>query len=172
MTPWRLRLYVYDTLLERLAQDFQDVAAALRHLVEKHNPVGRQRHLAWHRHRPPTAQPDVRNGVVRSATRVGGDEGGAVASEIGARWMHIVSMASARVMVGRMVVSRWASLSLRRFGTGNSLFTWDLVLGAFADQGRCLFGDHQGGGIRGPTHDRGHDGRIDDPQPVDPVHPQ
>jgi hypothetical protein len=67
------RLYLYDTLLERLAQDFQDVTAELRELIEKQNAFVRQRHLARHGHLAPTDQPDVRNGVVRGATRAGGD---------------------------------------------------------------------------------------------------
>jgi hypothetical protein len=77
------KLYVYETLLEGLAQDFQDVAAKLRELIEKHDTMVRQRHLAWHGHLAPTDQPDVRNGVVRSATRARRDEGGAVVGEAG-----------------------------------------------------------------------------------------
>jgi hypothetical protein len=49
------RLYSYDTLLEGLAEDFQNVAAKLRELIEKHNTMVPQRHLAWHGHLAPTA---------------------------------------------------------------------------------------------------------------------
>jgi hypothetical protein len=81
MTLWRL--YLYETLLEGLAEDFQDVAAKLRELIEKHDTMVRQRHLAWHGHLAPTDQPDVRNGVVRSAKRARHDAGGAVAGKAG-----------------------------------------------------------------------------------------
>jgi hypothetical protein len=40
-TPARLRLYVYDTLLERLAQDLEDMAAELGQFIqEAHAVVG------------------------------------------------------------------------------------------------------------------------------------
>jgi hypothetical protein len=55
------KLYVYDTLLQRLAQPFQDVAAELRQLIQKENPVVRQRHFAGHRHLPATDQPSLQN---------------------------------------------------------------------------------------------------------------
>jgi hypothetical protein len=57
------------------------MAAALRKLIETHNPVVRQGHLAWHRHLAPTDQPDVRNGVVLSARGARGDHGGAGAGK-------------------------------------------------------------------------------------------
>jgi hypothetical protein len=57
------------------------MAAALRKLIETHNPVVRQRYLAWHGHLAPTDQPDVRNGVVRSAKGARGDHGGADAGQ-------------------------------------------------------------------------------------------
>jgi hypothetical protein len=62
MTFWRLYSYeTLETLLERLAQDLQDVAAELRQLIQKENPVVRQRHFAWPRHLPATDQPSLRN---------------------------------------------------------------------------------------------------------------
>jgi hypothetical protein len=54
-------LYVDETLLARLAQDLQDVAAELRQLIQKENPVVRQRHFAWPRHLPATDQPSLQN---------------------------------------------------------------------------------------------------------------
>ena len=46
MTP--ARWYSCETLLERLAQDLQDVAAELRPFIQKEHAVVRQRHLARH----------------------------------------------------------------------------------------------------------------------------
>jgi hypothetical protein len=77
------RLYVYETLLERLAQDLQDVAAELRLLIQKENPVVRQRHVAWPRHLAPADQPDVRDGVMGGAKRASRHQRGAVAGEAG-----------------------------------------------------------------------------------------
>jgi hypothetical protein len=62
MTP--ATLYPGDTLLKRLAQDLQDVAAELRQLIQKEHPMVRQRDLARHRHLSATDQPGVRDGVV------------------------------------------------------------------------------------------------------------
>jgi hypothetical protein len=44
------RLYAYDTLLERLAQDLQDVASELRQFIRKEHLMVRQRHVAGQRH--------------------------------------------------------------------------------------------------------------------------
>jgi hypothetical protein len=54
-------LYSCDTLLEGLAEDFQDGAAALRELIEKHKTMVRQRHLAWHGDLTAAHQPSLRN---------------------------------------------------------------------------------------------------------------
>jgi hypothetical protein len=61
------RLYVYETILERLPQDLQDMAAELGPCIqEEHTMVG-QRHLARHGHMAPADQPDVRGGVLGGA---------------------------------------------------------------------------------------------------------
>jgi hypothetical protein len=70
------RLSVKNALLERLAQDFQDVACALGQFVQKEHAVVRQRHLPGHRHLPAANQPDIREGVVTDAKGVRGDQGG------------------------------------------------------------------------------------------------
>ena len=62
------RLYVYDTLLEGLAQNLQDVAAALRQFTQQEHPMVRQRHFAWHRHLAPTDQADIGDRGMRGAT--------------------------------------------------------------------------------------------------------
>jgi hypothetical protein len=126
MRPERYaRLYSYETLLERLAQDLEDMAAELGPCIQEEHAVVGQRHLARHRHVAPTDQPHIRARVV------GGRNGRVVTNAVRApvrpatRWMRVVSMASARVIAGRMVVSRRASLDFptpggprrRRFGT-------------------------------------------------------
>jgi hypothetical protein len=73
-TPAKL-LYVYDKLLERLAQDFQDVACALGPFIQEAHPVVRQRHLPGPRHLAAADQADVREGVVGRTTRARGDQG-------------------------------------------------------------------------------------------------
>ena len=47
-TLWRL--YAYETLLQRLTQHVQDVAAELWQFIQKENPMVRQRHFARQRH--------------------------------------------------------------------------------------------------------------------------
>jgi hypothetical protein len=48
----------------------------LRELIEEEEAMMRQRHLAGHGHLAPTDHADVGDGVVRGATRPGGDTGG------------------------------------------------------------------------------------------------
>jgi hypothetical protein len=75
------KLYVYETILERLAQPLQDVAAAGQPFTQEENPVVRQRHVARHRHEAAADQPRIREGVVGRATRAGRDPRRAVAGE-------------------------------------------------------------------------------------------
>jgi hypothetical protein len=79
MTLWRL--YSYETLLERLAQDLQDMAAELGELIQEEHAMMGQRHLARHQHVAPTDQPRIRDGVVVRATRAGHDHRRAVAPQ-------------------------------------------------------------------------------------------
>jgi len=76
------RLYVYDPILQRLAQDLEDMAAELRGFIPKEHPVVGQGHLARHGD-VPAHQPHIRDGVRRGATRTGGDQGRAIAGEAG-----------------------------------------------------------------------------------------
>jgi hypothetical protein len=105
-------LYACDTLRERLPQHLQDVAAALGELIQAQDAVVGPRHVAWPRHLAAAGPPDVRNGVV------GGRNGRVVTKAVrspvrpATRWMRLASMASARVMAGRMVVSRRASIDV------------------------------------------------------------
>jgi hypothetical protein len=64
-------LYVYDTLLEGLAQDFQHVACALGQFIQEEHAVVRQRHFAGPRHLAAADQADVRYGVVWCGARHG-----------------------------------------------------------------------------------------------------
>ena len=106
------RLYVYDTLLERRAQDLEHLTAELRPFIQEEDAVVGQRHVARHRHVTPTDQPDVREGML------GGRHGRVVTTAVrppvrpATRWMRVVSRASARVMAGKIVVSRRASIDL------------------------------------------------------------
>jgi hypothetical protein len=75
------KLYVYDTLLERLAQDLQDLAAALGAFIPEQHAVVGQRHLARHGHVGPTDQSGIRDGMVGRATRAGRDQRRAGAGE-------------------------------------------------------------------------------------------
>jgi hypothetical protein len=77
------RLYVYDTLLERLAQDLQDVAAELRERIQAEHAMMRQRHVARHRHLAPADRPDIQEAKIRGPKGAGHDDGGAVAGEPG-----------------------------------------------------------------------------------------
>jgi hypothetical protein len=97
---------------KRLAQDLQDVAAELRQFIPKEPAGVLQRHLARQRHLAPADQPAIREGLIgarhgRVVTKV-------VRSPVrpATLWMRVVSMASARVIAGRMVVSRRASMDL------------------------------------------------------------
>jgi hypothetical protein len=76
MTLWRL--YVYETLLQRLAQHFEHVAAELRQFVQKQDAVVRPRHLAWQGHLAAPDQADIGDGVMR-----GRDTGGPLPTPCG-----------------------------------------------------------------------------------------
>ena len=53
------RLSVYDTLLQRLPQDLQDMAAELGEFIEKEHAMVGQRHLGRHEHVAAPDQPRV-----------------------------------------------------------------------------------------------------------------
>jgi hypothetical protein len=77
------KLYVYETLLQGLAQNLQHMAAALRQLIQQEHPMVRPRPLAGHRHVAPADQADIRDRVVRGAKWAAGDHSGAVTGEAG-----------------------------------------------------------------------------------------
>jgi hypothetical protein len=75
------KLYVYETILERLAQDLQDMAAELGPCIQEEHAIVGQRHFTRHRHVAPADQPRIRDGVVGRAKRAGRDPRRAVAGE-------------------------------------------------------------------------------------------
>jgi hypothetical protein len=54
-----VKLYVYETLLEQLAQDLQDMAAARGQFIQEEHAIMGQRHVARHWHVPPADQPRI-----------------------------------------------------------------------------------------------------------------
>jgi hypothetical protein len=79
----------------------------------QHAPIRRSTHACPHSGTCPADQPRIRNGVMGSAKRAGRDQRRAVAGEAGhTLWIRVVSMASARVITGRMVVGHRASIDL------------------------------------------------------------
>jgi hypothetical protein len=89
------RLYLYDTILKRLAQDLEDVAAALRQFIQEEHAVVCQRHVARPRHLSAADQPHIREGVM--GARKGRVVTNAVRSPVrpAMRWRQVGLMASA-----------------------------------------------------------------------------
>jgi len=106
------RWYVCDAILERLAQDFQDVACALGPFIEEEPAAVRRRHLPRPRHLTAADEPHIRDGLV------GARKGRVVTRAVRApvrpatRWMRVVSRSSATVIACRLVVRRLASLDV------------------------------------------------------------
>jgi hypothetical protein len=77
------KLYSCETLLERLSQYLQDMAAELGQFIQEEHAMVAQRRVTRHRHVAPTDPPRIRDGVVGRATRAGRDQPRAVAGEPG-----------------------------------------------------------------------------------------
>ena len=77
------RLYLCDTLLQRLPQDLQDMAAELGELIQEEHAIVGQRHLAWHRHVAATDQPRIRDGMVGRTKGSSGDQRRTVSGQAG-----------------------------------------------------------------------------------------
>jgi hypothetical protein len=58
------RSYSYETLLERLTQDLEDMAPALWPFTQAAHALVRPRHFLRHRHVAPADQPNIGDGVV------------------------------------------------------------------------------------------------------------
>jgi hypothetical protein len=84
-----------------------------------------QRHLARHRHVTPTDQSRIRDGLVGGA-RHGRVVTTAVRAPVrpATLWIPVVSIASARRIAGRMVVSRRASIDFPTPGDPNEEDVW------------------------------------------------
>jgi hypothetical protein len=110
------KLHSCAAIIARLPQDFEDMAAALGEFVQEEHTVVGQPHFTRPRHAAPADQPYVRDGVV--GARNGRVVTNAARSPVrlATRWMRVVSMAPARVMAGRMVVSRRASIDFPALG--------------------------------------------------------
>jgi hypothetical protein len=106
------RLSVDDSPRERWPPALQDVAAALGPCIQEAHAVGGQRHVARHGTWPPPISPASE--MVWWGARHGRVVTHAVRSPVSraTRWIRVVSMALARVIAGRMVVSRWARVDL------------------------------------------------------------
>ena len=105
------RLSVYDTLLQQLPQHLQDMPVELRELIQREHAMGgSDTSLGISTWPPPIRR--IRDGLVKSAKRASSDQRRTVPGQAGTLWMRVVSMASARVIAGRMVVSRRASIDL------------------------------------------------------------
>jgi hypothetical protein len=104
------RLYGYETLLQRLAQNLQHMAAALGQFILEEQAVVGQRHFARHRDVAAANQSRLREGLVGHGQVVTN----AVRSSVrpATRGRRVVSRALARVMAGRMVTSRRASIDV------------------------------------------------------------
>jgi hypothetical protein len=106
------KLYGYETLLKRLAQDLQDMAAALGPFIQKEHAMVGQRHFSRHRHVASADQPRIRDGMVGRATWAGRDPHRAGAGEardaVDTRGLKGLG----QVIAGRMVVSRRASIDV------------------------------------------------------------
>jgi hypothetical protein len=77
------RWHLCETLVHRLPQDLEHMAAEPRQLIQHEHPIVRQRHLPRHGDLAPTDQSDIRDGMLEATTRAGGKEGHAIAGEAG-----------------------------------------------------------------------------------------
>jgi hypothetical protein len=102
---------VEETLLERLAQDFEHMPRARGPLIHKQDAVVRQGYL---QHEQLAAADHAHIGDRVVGARKGSVVTRAVRSPVrpATLWMRVVSMASARLIAGRMGVSRRASIDV------------------------------------------------------------
>ena len=79
----RARLHACEVVLERLAQDLQDLASELGRLIQEEHPVLGQRHLLRHGHVAASDEAHIRDGVMQGAKRLGGGQRRTVAGAAG-----------------------------------------------------------------------------------------
>jgi hypothetical protein len=99
---------LWETILDRLAQDLDDMALALGQLIPKQDAMMRQRDLPRHGQLAADHAPAE---MVWCGARNEWVVTNAVWSPVrpATRWMRVVSSASARLITGRMVARRRAS---------------------------------------------------------------
>jgi hypothetical protein len=107
-----------------LPQPFKHLLLALGKLIEAEDTMVGPRHLARHGHLAPTDQPPIGNRMVGGAKGPGGDDGGAPPGAAGDAMVRVVSMASARVVSGRIVVRRRARIDVPAPGGPRSKTLW------------------------------------------------
>ena len=98
------RLSVYDTIIELLLHHLEDMAAELGQFIQEEHAMVGQRHFTRHRHVAPADQPRIRDGMVRRATVRVVTNAVRLPLSPPTLSIRVVSMASARVIAGRMVV--------------------------------------------------------------------
>jgi hypothetical protein len=76
-------LYSCDTILKRLVQHLEDMAAELEKFIQEEHAMVRQRDIARHRHVTPTDQAHILDRLVRGATRAGRHHRRAVVRQAG-----------------------------------------------------------------------------------------
>jgi hypothetical protein len=122
MTP--ATLYSCETLLKRSPPDLQDMAAALGQFIQEAHAVVGQRYFAGHRDVAAADQPRIRDGLVKGATRAGRDQGRAGAGAAGHAGEARGREGLARVVAGRRVVKRRASIDFPTPGGPRSSTLW------------------------------------------------
>jgi hypothetical protein len=122
MTP--AKLYSCETILQRLPQDLQHMAAELGEFIEEEHAMVGQGHLARQGYVAAPDQPRVGNRMM--GARHGRVVTKAVRSPVrpATLWMRVVSRASARRMAGTMGVSRRASIDFPAPGDPRSRTLW------------------------------------------------
>jgi hypothetical protein len=76
-------LYFCDTILERLAQNLEDMAAKLGQFIQEEHAIVGQRHLAEHRDVAAADQPRIRDSLVGRTSRAGCHQRRAVPGKAG-----------------------------------------------------------------------------------------
>ena len=102
----RGRLYLYDTLLERLAQALEDLARALWQLMQEQDAMVRQGPLPRQGPLAAADQADVGDGMVGGPEGARRDEAVRPPIRPATRGMQVVSRASAKRLAGRRVARR------------------------------------------------------------------
>jgi hypothetical protein len=104
------KLSAYDTLLKRLAQGLQDMTPELLPFIQEEHAMTCLQHFARHREVPAADQPHSGDRLVRGAKPAGRDHRRTLARQAGDAVEARGRKAAARVIAGKRVVSRRASI--------------------------------------------------------------